>query len=103
MPCPQYPQTLASAGTLILQYWQTIPVVRPGEDRAALVPDDLLRIRKPIRTSPSRTSRVNTEACHTYAICRLGTSSNASDQPARVSPEIVVSVCLRSGFSCNWA
>jgi len=30
---------------------------------------------------------------HTYATSRLGTSSKASDQSARVSPEITVSVC----------
>src|SRR5262249_27243551 len=46
----------------------------------------------PMRNSPSRTSRVNLEACQTYATWRLGTSSKASDQSARVSPEIVVSV-----------
>src|ERR1017187_3712834 len=45
--------------------------------------------RKPIRSKPSRTSRVKTLACQTYAICRLGTRAKASLQSARVSPELV--------------
>ena len=49
--------------------------------------------RNPIRKRPSSTSRVNTEACQTYATCRLGTRAKASDQSARVSDEIVVLVC----------
>src|ERR1700693_6290658 len=48
--------------------------------------------RKPIRKSPSSTSRVNTLACQTYAIWRLGTNAKASDQSARVSDEIDVFV-----------
>src|SRR5215469_14987348 len=47
---------------------------------------------KPMRNRPLSTSRVNFEACQTYAICKLGTSSKASDQSARVSPLILVSV-----------
>ena len=46
-----------------------------------------------MRNNPSSTSRVNFEACQTYATSRLGTKANSSDQSARVSPEIVVSVC----------
>jgi hypothetical protein len=49
--------------------------------------------RKPIRSKPSRTSRVNTEACHTYAIWRFGTNSNATDQSAHVSDGMLVLVC----------
>jgi hypothetical protein len=45
-----------------------------------------------MRSRPLSTSRVKMLACHTYAICKLGTSSKAPDQSARVSPEIVVSV-----------
>src|SRR5437868_492935 len=47
---------------------------------------------KPILSSPSSTSLVNLEACHTYATSRLGTRAKASDQSARVSPEMAVSV-----------
>jgi len=42
-----------------------IPVVGSGEHRPARAPDDLLGYKNPIRRSPSRTSRVNTEACYT--------------------------------------
>src|ERR1700691_3681812 len=40
-----------------------------------------------MRRRPSRTSRVKRPACQTYAICRLGTSANASLHSALVSPE----------------
>jgi len=70
-----------------------VPVVRAREDRAPFVPDDLLGVKEIDSEQAVQYFARETDACQTYAIWRLGTSSNASDQSARVSPEMVVSVC----------
>lgn len=68
------------------------PVQGAREHGSALIPDDLLMVLEADPQHPVQHSRLNFDACQTYATSRLWTSANASDQSARVSPEIVVSV-----------
>ncbi len=66
--------------------------MRARENGPPLVPDDLLGMQKADPQQAIQNFARENAACQTYAIWRLGTSSKASDQSARVSPEIVVSV-----------
>src|ERR1700680_151593 len=68
----------------LLIFLRSKPLLKPAKSP--------IEYNKPIRKRPFRTSRVKMDACQTYTISKLGTSSKGSDQSARVSPEMVVSV-----------
>jgi hypothetical protein len=74
----------------------------PSEDCPALVPDDLLRVEEANAEQPVQHFAC-TDTGMPYVRNLLATSSKASDQWARVSPEMDVSVWpLGPASSCSW-
>ena len=65
--------------------------MRSGEHSPPFVPDDLLMMQEADSQQPVKNLASELRRVPDVATCRPGTSANASDQSARVSPEMLVS------------